>query len=1456
MQILLTEHGINATVTISRRFDVPFLAGASNDGRTVYIDRRVPRKLAVKRKGGRGYVSIAPDQFLATHETVEHRLMVHQKMPYLKAHAIATHAEKAAVERAGADWDNYEKVMDGLLAHIEHEKPRRAPPDLYLKPYPHDKKVLLKKLAVRSRAEGGPLEADPNMPDQDNPWESVPRDASGRPVIYIGGAPDPKQTAPGSSTVPGQVEEAAVIDKNPQFAQPPSPPGPGASQNIQPDQAVPRPGPPSPVNGPGGGPAVAPSSDAGAASASVPSPAPPVPGPHKPTPDEIYAWEHGEAAPAPPQPPAEHTRSILDKLLGLGGLRYQLFPERIVRSALSAPGEALWTGQLTQRDPYGRVTGVEPEMSVGPTSTDVAAHPPGFPSETAIQRSQDVAALQFSPGAAAEPVVTAATEAGKPGAAIAAAEHTPFYSAVEQAIPKAPQAKMTADQWTGWLKNQPGVKAEELEWSGLGDLPKGPITKDQLLTHLKENQVQPQLVEKSGEPPMSEDEQVEAVRNKMEEEFARQYPFSTADDFRDYMDTDEGFEKYHELLAELPEQMERQPKYSGYQMPGGSNYRETLLTLPSDRQIDPATIHEQLAQLEMEFQKLDPNDPMSVPRRRELRAKVNILETQLNSPQTAFQSSHWEEPNVLLHLRMNDRVIDAEPIANIEAKVQAAMPNAKYAASGTPDQLVKRGVLTPQEAADWSRVHNFQSGYENQPGTGLKTLHLEELQSDWHQKGRKQGYDDPIAREAAEKKLEAAGYPISNEDAQAAFREGIINREDVDAIRRNYIPNAPFKTTWPDLGLKTAITKAAREGYDSISWTPGEKQAERYDLSKHVDAIRYAKNPADGTYTLAAEKGDQFHPIGNDIPESKLEDYLGKDVAERVIKGMGDETNGVKLLSGLDLKVGGEGMKGFYDKMLVDKANALGKKFGAKVEYKNVPIGLNPDNYILSRHGTGWVLVEKSTGDRMNPIFSSGGQAEEWLKKQNNSIKVPVLRLTPQLKEQALKGMPLFTEAGKPGAAIAAAEHSLDPNAIDRQLARNPGASIFDVGGRPDLNPPVAAPTILKGAGSPLGIRSPQLRQLFDRTIGPYMPEQEFANKYLMGVADPESTVIEPSEHFDGAGIAVTSSLVDPKTNTHLGSIERHIVPGEAAYHAALEINPKAPSGFTKQLLQNQIDLYNKMGVRYVDLYANISVGGYAWAKYGWVPEANAWDSIRSARPGTILGRLHRIGKVVEENPEVGKQIPPQVLRAIPKIAANPDPRSIWDIADINTPIPRELVPGSPRGDMYATYTHPSTKTIGQYLLKGMGWDGRLNLFDPESMERFNGYIGRGGAGQTLKSEAGKPAMALAASKGPWKTEGNNVLAYHGTTAEGAAGIEQEGLKVNAGNRRYPGHSLYRGDRGHSVFLSPDPLEAAEWGPHVYEARIPKDDKLFKHNPDDPFDTEGRYRGDIPRNWLKKWEKP
>ena len=126
---------------VDRGHDVPYLAGPSNDGGTIYIDQQVPRTIVVKGR------KLDPSIPLRIHENTEQKLMIGRGMSYEDAHKQATAAEREWIESHGYDWQHYEAVMDGLLSSVEHEHPKDPPADLFLKPYPHDKARLLRKNA-------------------------------------------------------------------------------------------------------------------------------------------------------------------------------------------------------------------------------------------------------------------------------------------------------------------------------------------------------------------------------------------------------------------------------------------------------------------------------------------------------------------------------------------------------------------------------------------------------------------------------------------------------------------------------------------------------------------------------------------------------------------------------------------------------------------------------------------------------------------------------------------------------------------------------------------------------------------------------------------------------------------------------------------------------------------------------------------------------------------------------------------------------------------------------------------------------------------------------------------------------------------------------------------------------------------------------------------------------------
>jgi hypothetical protein len=53
------------------------------------------------------------------------------------------------------------------------------------------------------------------------------------------------------------------------------------------------------------------------------------------------------------------------------------------------------------------------------------------------------------------------------------------------------------------------------------------------------------------------------------------------------------------------------------------------------------------------------------------------------------------------------------------------------------------------------------------------------------------------------------------------------------------------------MAMRRAMQMASQEGFDRVAWVTGEQSADRYDLSKSVDDIRYIKNE-DGSFQINA----------------------------------------------------------------------------------------------------------------------------------------------------------------------------------------------------------------------------------------------------------------------------------------------------------------------------------------------------------------------------------------------------------------------------------------------------------------------------------------------------------------------------------------------------------------------------------------------------------------------------
>lgn len=114
---------------LDREHDIPYLAGYSVDGKTIYIDRHLPRTMTCKGR------RIEVDRYLIMHEEVEKTLIDQLGLHYLHAHQIATRAEEAAVRADGILWRDYDRFMQRYVKRIGDERLKKVPEDLDLKPY-------------------------------------------------------------------------------------------------------------------------------------------------------------------------------------------------------------------------------------------------------------------------------------------------------------------------------------------------------------------------------------------------------------------------------------------------------------------------------------------------------------------------------------------------------------------------------------------------------------------------------------------------------------------------------------------------------------------------------------------------------------------------------------------------------------------------------------------------------------------------------------------------------------------------------------------------------------------------------------------------------------------------------------------------------------------------------------------------------------------------------------------------------------------------------------------------------------------------------------------------------------------------------------------------------------------------------------------------------------------------
>jgi hypothetical protein len=194
-----------------------------------------------------------------------------------------------------------------------------------------------------------------------------------------------------------------------------------------------------------------------------------------------------------------------------------------------------------------------------------------------------------------------------------------------------------------------------------------------------------------------------------------------------------------------------------------------------------------------------------------------------------------------------------------------------------------------------------------------------------------------------------------------------------------------------------------------------------------------------------------------------------------------------------------------------------------------------------------------------------------------------------------------------------------------------------------------------------------------------------------------------PPERFSGNVTldppSLSGSLLDEQ-GRRIGIIERAIDPAtNTAQHDNLHlIRAEQQKGTSKDILRSNIEFYRRNGISSVNLLAD-EVGGYAWAKYGFLPTQSSWNQLRTS----LLERLR--------SPEAA-DIPFKAKARAAAILQHDSPRAIWQISDMPDVTPFVDQAGEPL-------------PLSKWLLLNTVWDGTLDLNHSPSMTRFDKYVRR-----------------------------------------------------------------------------------------------------------------------------------
>ncbi|MCH8476368.1 MAG: hypothetical protein LAT56_00285 [Wenzhouxiangella sp.] len=492
-----------------------------------------------------------------------------------------------------------------------------------------------------------------------------------------------------------------------------------------------------------------------------------------------------------------------------------------------------------------------------------------------------------------------------------------------------------------------GVKAEELVWLGLDSFldTDEVLTPEQVMNYIQTNRI---TVEPAHviEPQTGRFRSyvTEGPHKSYEEHFLKLPIFEESAVYR----TEEGYLASSIIDDEdpswrtFPENTTRFESYSSPHWPGDGTIVAHART--TEREAGVTIPKEQLTQYRNIATGLFIEAQTEAKRRKKLMPTVPVED------QDILASHTWDTFEGAVNFRtdsgdwIGNKAISPEAVANKIVEVKEDLDRFTSLLANNDPSLDQPhfGDMTPRQTygayiAGWQEglevLENIQreaSKVLPEAGYTGKVFYIEEIQSDWHQAGRDEGY-------------------------RGEYREGVEGQ----------IAQAPFRKTWHELVFRTMLREAAERGYEKIVWTYGIEQDFRYETAEigrdiHADAWSFRDSRdtwKDGDFyweSLDQETVALLYKLDGEIKEietefTSLPKFLPQEMVDQILQQRDDRIenpvfaedlneyyegmNGASQVMGTPGEATGtKGHSTFYDQMLVSYANKLGKKFGVQVE--------------------------------------------------------------------------------------------------------------------------------------------------------------------------------------------------------------------------------------------------------------------------------------------------------------------------------------------------------------------------------------------------------------------------------------------------------------------------------------------------------------------------------------------